>query len=124
MNVSEWSLDHIWWQRVWAPLRPREVESLEELITKINRIIAAQLEQNKRWRLESGLPEREPNELELLLQKWEESAREAPRSPAPEELVLCPEREEESEEGEPMEQEVQPREREVLLLATDKGMEG
>ncbi|MGH0130404.1 UNVERIFIED_CONTAM: hypothetical protein FKN15_018301 [Acipenser sinensis] len=46
-------------------------------------------------------------------------AREAPRSPAPEDVVLCPEREEsfsEPEEGQPREQEVPP-------PATDKGEE-
>ncbi|MGH0128555.1 UNVERIFIED_CONTAM: hypothetical protein FKN15_040255 [Acipenser sinensis] len=60
---------------------------LKELIERINRNTAAQVEQNKKWRLELGLPEREPTELELLLQKWElESAREAQQSPAPEEL--------------------------------------
>ncbi|MGH0115554.1 UNVERIFIED_CONTAM: hypothetical protein FKN15_024884 [Acipenser sinensis] len=68
----------------------------KELITMINRNTAAQVEQNKTWRLELGLPEREPTELELLLQKWElESAKEAKQSPAPEELVLSQEPEEE-----------------------------
>ncbi|MGH0147714.1 UNVERIFIED_CONTAM: hypothetical protein FKN15_017521 [Acipenser sinensis] len=68
----------------------------QELIEKINRNTAAQVEQNKTWRLELGLPEREPTELELLLQKWElESAKEAKQSPAPEELVLSQEPEEE-----------------------------
>ncbi|MGH0133835.1 UNVERIFIED_CONTAM: hypothetical protein FKN15_053829 [Acipenser sinensis] len=68
----------------------------QELIEKINRNTAAQVEQNKTWRLELGLPEREPTELELLLQKWElELAKEAKQSPAPEELVLSQEPEEE-----------------------------
>ncbi|MGH0118501.1 UNVERIFIED_CONTAM: hypothetical protein FKN15_016836 [Acipenser sinensis] len=68
----------------------------KELIAVINRNTAAQVEQNKTWRLELGLPEREPTELELLLQKWElESAKEAKQSPAPEELVLSQEPEEE-----------------------------
>ncbi|MGH0117246.1 UNVERIFIED_CONTAM: hypothetical protein FKN15_032213 [Acipenser sinensis] len=70
---------------------------------------------------------RDGRELELLLQKWEQPreaplsaapAREALRSPSPEEMVLCPERESfpEPEEGQPREQEVPP-------LATDKGKE-
>ncbi|MGH0158262.1 UNVERIFIED_CONTAM: hypothetical protein FKN15_035119 [Acipenser sinensis] len=109
------------------------MESIKELIARINRNTAAQLEQTERWERELGLAplearEREPTELELLLQKWEQArevplsavpAREAPRSPAPEDVVLCPEQEEsfpESEEG-------QPREREVPPLATDKGEE-
>ncbi|MGH0176193.1 UNVERIFIED_CONTAM: hypothetical protein FKN15_072265 [Acipenser sinensis] len=53
-------------------------------------------EQTKKWRQELGLPDPEPTELELLLQKWEQAeearlsaalAREAPESPAPEELL-------------------------------------
>ncbi|MGH0162036.1 UNVERIFIED_CONTAM: hypothetical protein FKN15_042388 [Acipenser sinensis] len=115
------------------PYDPEKMESIEELIARINRNTAAQLEQTERWEREMGLAplearEREPTELELLLQKWEQArevplsavpAREAPRSPAPEDVVLCPEREEsfpESEEG-------QPREREVPPPATDKGEE-
>ncbi|MGH0163244.1 UNVERIFIED_CONTAM: hypothetical protein FKN15_044386 [Acipenser sinensis] len=43
----------------------------KELIAMINRNTAVQVEQNKTWRLELGLPEREPTELDLLLQKWE-----------------------------------------------------
>ncbi|MGH0147447.1 UNVERIFIED_CONTAM: hypothetical protein FKN15_069919 [Acipenser sinensis] len=110
------------------------MESIEELIVRINRNTAAQLEQTERWERELGLAplearERESTELELLLQKWEQAreaplsavpAREAPQSPAPEDVVLCPEQEEsfpESEEG-------QPREREVPPPATDKGEEG
>ncbi|MGH0166030.1 UNVERIFIED_CONTAM: hypothetical protein FKN15_050699 [Acipenser sinensis] len=73
----------------------------------------------KKWRLERGLPEREPNELELLIQRWEELAREALWSPAPEELVLRPEQEEESfpepEKVEPLPS--------LEPLATDKGEE-
>ncbi|MGH0130654.1 UNVERIFIED_CONTAM: hypothetical protein FKN15_063120 [Acipenser sinensis] len=70
------------------PYDPEEID-LKELIVRINRNTAAQVEQNKMWRLELGLPEREPTELELLLQKWElESAKEAQQSPAPEEMVL------------------------------------
>ncbi|MGH0149833.1 UNVERIFIED_CONTAM: hypothetical protein FKN15_035461 [Acipenser sinensis] len=96
------------------------MESIEELIVRINQNTAAQLEQTERWERELGLAplkarEREPTELELLLQKWEQAreaplsavpAREAPRSPAPEDVVLCPEREEsfpEPEEGQPRE---------------------
>ncbi|MGH0169339.1 UNVERIFIED_CONTAM: hypothetical protein FKN15_067091 [Acipenser sinensis] len=88
------------------PYDPKEME-LKALIERINRNTAAQVEQNKTWRLELGLPEWEPTELELLLQKWElESAKEAQQSPAPEELVLSQGREEEEsfpkpEEAEP-----------------------
>ncbi|MGH0146707.1 UNVERIFIED_CONTAM: hypothetical protein FKN15_056779 [Acipenser sinensis] len=112
------------------PYDPEKMESIEELIARINQNTAAQLEQTERWEREMGLAplearEREPTELELLLQKWEQAreaplsadpAREAPRSPAPEDVVLCPEREEsfpESEEG-------QPREREVLSITIAK----
>ncbi|MGH0143297.1 UNVERIFIED_CONTAM: hypothetical protein FKN15_078336 [Acipenser sinensis] len=51
----------------------QKMESTEELITRINDNTAAQKEQAERWRLELGLPEREPTELELLLQKWEQA---------------------------------------------------
>ncbi|MGH0138708.1 UNVERIFIED_CONTAM: hypothetical protein FKN15_067069 [Acipenser sinensis] len=44
---------------------------LKELIAMINRNTAAQKEQTKKWRQESGLPDPEPTELDLLLQKWE-----------------------------------------------------
>ncbi|MGH0139059.1 UNVERIFIED_CONTAM: hypothetical protein FKN15_068143 [Acipenser sinensis] len=120
---------------VGAPTTQRKMESIEELIARVNRNTDAQLEQTERWEREMGLAplearerEREPTELELLLQKWEQAreaplsavpARETPRSPAPEDVVLCPEREEsfpEPEEG-------QPREREVPPPATDKGEE-
>ncbi|MGH0155423.1 UNVERIFIED_CONTAM: hypothetical protein FKN15_029803 [Acipenser sinensis] len=111
----------------------KKMESIDELIARINRNTAAQLEQTERWERELGLAplearERESTELELLLQKWEQAreaplsavpAREAPQSPAPEDVVLCPEQEEsfpEPEEG-------QPREREVPPPATDKGEE-
>ncbi|MGH0129886.1 UNVERIFIED_CONTAM: hypothetical protein FKN15_053590 [Acipenser sinensis] len=55
------------------------MESIEELIARINRNTAAQLEQTERWERELGLAplearEREPTELELLLQKWEQGA--------------------------------------------------
>ncbi|MGH0118111.1 UNVERIFIED_CONTAM: hypothetical protein FKN15_043611 [Acipenser sinensis] len=82
---------------------PRDPEmDLKELIEIINRNTAAQKEQTKKmeeqtkkWRQEWGLPDPEPTELELLLQKWEQAeeawlsaapAREAPESPAPEKL--------------------------------------
>ncbi|MGH0140322.1 UNVERIFIED_CONTAM: hypothetical protein FKN15_071225 [Acipenser sinensis] len=60
----------------------------KELIEKINRNTAAQKEQNERWEKEQGLAPlkrqvREPTELELLLQRWEQ-ARGAPLTPAPE----------------------------------------
>ncbi|MGH0192545.1 UNVERIFIED_CONTAM: hypothetical protein FKN15_017859 [Acipenser sinensis] len=45
--------------------------NFKDLIEKINRNTAAQVEQNKTWRVELGLPEPEPTELDLLLQKWE-----------------------------------------------------
>ncbi|MGH0141350.1 UNVERIFIED_CONTAM: hypothetical protein FKN15_036789 [Acipenser sinensis] len=69
---------------------------LEELIEMINRNTAAQKEQTKKWRQELGLPDPEPTELELLLQKWEQAeearlsaapAREVLELPAPEELL-------------------------------------
>ncbi|MGH0186510.1 UNVERIFIED_CONTAM: hypothetical protein FKN15_021780 [Acipenser sinensis] len=82
----------------------KEMESLEELIARINKNTAEQEANNRRlWeeierqREDLGWPpleikEREPTELELLLQKWEQAeevvpAREAPESPAPEELL-------------------------------------
>ncbi|MGH0153352.1 UNVERIFIED_CONTAM: hypothetical protein FKN15_028086 [Acipenser sinensis] len=62
---------------------------LWNLIEQINEKAAAQKEQLERWEREMGLApqkrqEREPTELELLLQKWEQ-ARVAPQSPEPEE---------------------------------------
>ncbi|MGH0127518.1 UNVERIFIED_CONTAM: hypothetical protein FKN15_064754 [Acipenser sinensis] len=78
--------------------------NLKDLIAKINRNTAAQWEQNEKWRLELGLPERETTELELLLQKWEQ-AKEAQQSPAPGELLLGQRREEESV---PVPEEVEP----------------
>ncbi|MGH0122895.1 UNVERIFIED_CONTAM: hypothetical protein FKN15_008820 [Acipenser sinensis] len=78
-----------------APKGPEMDANLKDLIAKINWNTAAQLEQNKKWRLELGLLEREPTELDLLLQKWEQ-ANEAQESPAPEKLVLGQGREEES----------------------------
>ncbi|MGH0146686.1 UNVERIFIED_CONTAM: hypothetical protein FKN15_026282 [Acipenser sinensis] len=46
---------------------------LKELIEMINRNTAAQKEQTKKWRQELGLPDPEPTELDLLLQKWEQA---------------------------------------------------
>ncbi|MGH0130533.1 UNVERIFIED_CONTAM: hypothetical protein FKN15_026415 [Acipenser sinensis] len=68
---------------------------LWNLIEQINEKAAAQKEQLERWEREMGLApqkrqEREPTELELLLQKWEQ-ARVAPQSPEPEEEELPPE---------------------------------
>ncbi|MGH0129726.1 UNVERIFIED_CONTAM: hypothetical protein FKN15_039640 [Acipenser sinensis] len=75
----------------------QKMESTEELIARINDNTAAQKEQTERWRLELGLPERKPTELELLLQKWEQ-AREALLAAAPEgEAPLSQEEEEEEE---------------------------
>ncbi|MGH0121876.1 UNVERIFIED_CONTAM: hypothetical protein FKN15_067172 [Acipenser sinensis] len=83
------------------PYDPKEMESIEELIRRINRNTAAQKEQTmkmERELRESGWAPlerrvREPTELELLLQKWEQveealPAREAPESPAPESPAL------------------------------------
>ncbi|MGH0129214.1 UNVERIFIED_CONTAM: hypothetical protein FKN15_069720 [Acipenser sinensis] len=67
---------------------------LKALIKQINRNTAAQKEQNRRWRQERGLPDPEPTELELLLQKWEQ-AREALLSAAPEGKALLSQEEEE-----------------------------
>ncbi|MGH0115191.1 UNVERIFIED_CONTAM: hypothetical protein FKN15_070711 [Acipenser sinensis] len=88
---------------VGAPRDPEMDDDLKALIEQINRNTAAQKEQTKKWRQELGLPDPEPTELELLLQKWEQAeeawlsaapVREAPESPAPE--VLQGEQEEET----------------------------
>ncbi|MGH0157228.1 UNVERIFIED_CONTAM: hypothetical protein FKN15_042462 [Acipenser sinensis] len=80
-----------------------EMESIEELIERIKRNMAAQIEQTakfERWAIDMELAppktqEREPTELELLLQKWEQASV-APQSPEPEgEEPLPPEPEEE-----------------------------
>ncbi|MGH0163288.1 UNVERIFIED_CONTAM: hypothetical protein FKN15_064846 [Acipenser sinensis] len=63
------------------------METIEELIAKINQNTAAQKEQTERWRLELGLPDMEPTKLVLLLQKWEQ-AREAPLAAALEGVEL------------------------------------
>ncbi|MGH0143902.1 UNVERIFIED_CONTAM: hypothetical protein FKN15_050245 [Acipenser sinensis] len=76
------------------------METWQELIKKINDNTAAQKEQTERWRLELGLPERAPTDLELLLQKWEQAREvqlaaapegEAQRSQEEEELLPSPE---------------------------------
>ncbi|MGH0129883.1 UNVERIFIED_CONTAM: hypothetical protein FKN15_023060 [Acipenser sinensis] len=67
----------------------------EEQTKKMKEQTKKMEEQTKKWRQELGLPDPEPTELELLLQKWEQAeearlsaapAREAPESPAPEKL--------------------------------------
>ncbi|MGH0140378.1 UNVERIFIED_CONTAM: hypothetical protein FKN15_067224 [Acipenser sinensis] len=84
------------------------METWQELIKKINENTAAQKEQTERWRLELELPEREPTELDLLLQKWEQ-ATEVPLSAAPErEAPLSPEPEEKESFTEPDEVEPWP----------------
>ncbi|MGH0164328.1 UNVERIFIED_CONTAM: hypothetical protein FKN15_046810 [Acipenser sinensis] len=73
---------------VGAPRDPKM--DFKELIEMIMKNTAAQEEQTKKmeeqtkkWRKEWGLPDLEPTELDLLLQKWEQ-ARDAPLTPAPE----------------------------------------
>ncbi|MGH0169216.1 UNVERIFIED_CONTAM: hypothetical protein FKN15_056415 [Acipenser sinensis] len=74
-----------------------EMESIEELIARINRNTAAQIKQNvtyERWAIDMGLAllkrqEREPTELERLLQEWEQASA-APQSPEPEREELLP----------------------------------
>ncbi|MGH0183051.1 UNVERIFIED_CONTAM: hypothetical protein FKN15_011031 [Acipenser sinensis] len=68
-------------ESVGAPTTQRM--DFKELIEMINRNTAAQIEQTKKWRQELGLPDPEPTELELLLQKWEQASV-APQSPEPE----------------------------------------
>ncbi|MGH0133125.1 UNVERIFIED_CONTAM: hypothetical protein FKN15_021929 [Acipenser sinensis] len=68
---------------VGAPRDPEMDNDLKALIEQINRNTAAMQESNKKWRQELGLPDPEPTELDLLLQKWEQ-ARVAPQSPRPE----------------------------------------
>ncbi|MGH0115584.1 UNVERIFIED_CONTAM: hypothetical protein FKN15_024914 [Acipenser sinensis] len=88
--VSATDLSHMVSESVGAPTT-QEMESIEELIARINRNTAAQIEQTaryERWAIEMGLApqksqEREPTELELLLQKWEQAIA-APQSPEPE----------------------------------------
>ncbi|MGH0174168.1 UNVERIFIED_CONTAM: hypothetical protein FKN15_067151 [Acipenser sinensis] len=52
----------------------------------IKRNTAAQQEQNKKWRVELGLPEPEPTDLDRLLQKWKVEL--PSREPEEEELPL------------------------------------
>ncbi|MGH0124795.1 UNVERIFIED_CONTAM: hypothetical protein FKN15_074496 [Acipenser sinensis] len=92
---------------------------LWNLIEQINEKAAAQKEQLERWEKQMGLAplkrqEREPTELELLLQEWEQ-ARVAPQSPEPkeEEPPLPEPREEELPLPEP--------EGEELLLPEPRG---
>ncbi|MGH0146565.1 UNVERIFIED_CONTAM: hypothetical protein FKN15_042792 [Acipenser sinensis] len=68
---------------VGAPRDPEMDDDLKALIEQIKRNTAAMQESNKKWRQELGLPDPEPTELDLLLQKWEQ-ARVAPQSPEPE----------------------------------------
>ncbi|MGH0160290.1 UNVERIFIED_CONTAM: hypothetical protein FKN15_039551 [Acipenser sinensis] len=68
-------------ESVGAPTTQRM--DLKELMEMINRNTAAQIAQTKKWRQELGLPDPEPTELELLLQKWEQASV-APQSPEPE----------------------------------------
>ncbi|MGH0176848.1 UNVERIFIED_CONTAM: hypothetical protein FKN15_073443 [Acipenser sinensis] len=62
------------------------METIEELIAEIKRNTAAQQEQNKKWRVELGLPEPEPTDLDRLLQKWKVEL--PSREPEEEELPL------------------------------------
>ncbi|MGH0159768.1 UNVERIFIED_CONTAM: hypothetical protein FKN15_055194 [Acipenser sinensis] len=55
---------------------------LKGLIEQISRNTAAQQEQSRKWRQEMGLPDPEPTELDLLLQKWEQ-ARGSLQTPEP-----------------------------------------
>ncbi|MGH0145250.1 UNVERIFIED_CONTAM: hypothetical protein FKN15_004918 [Acipenser sinensis] len=68
-NPSGCNLLHLVSESVGAPTT-LGMETIEKLIAKIKRNIAAQQEQNKKWRVELGLPEPEPTELDRLLQKW------------------------------------------------------
>ncbi|MGH0147209.1 UNVERIFIED_CONTAM: hypothetical protein FKN15_052791 [Acipenser sinensis] len=60
----------------------QEMESIEELIERVKRNTAAQIEQSaryERWAIEMGLApqksqEREPTELERLIQAWEQAS--------------------------------------------------
>ncbi|MGH0158378.1 UNVERIFIED_CONTAM: hypothetical protein FKN15_035474 [Acipenser sinensis] len=56
---------------------------LKALIEKINRNTTAQQEQCRKWRQKLGLPDPEPTELDLLLQRWEQAGG-TPLTPAPE----------------------------------------
>ncbi|MGH0140779.1 UNVERIFIED_CONTAM: hypothetical protein FKN15_035281 [Acipenser sinensis] len=96
----------------------------KELIEMINRNTAAQKEQTKKWRQELGLPDPEPTELELLLQKWEQASV-APQSPEPEgeEQPLPEPRGEELPLPEPRGEELPEPRGEELLLPEPRGEE-
>ncbi|MGH0138657.1 UNVERIFIED_CONTAM: hypothetical protein FKN15_044982 [Acipenser sinensis] len=67
------------------------IRTLKKSTEEMQEMTRRQWESNQRWRRENGIPEPEPTELELLLQKWEQ-ARVAPQSPEPEgEELLLPE---------------------------------
>ncbi|RXN01377.1 hypothetical protein EOD39_6993 [Acipenser ruthenus] len=78
----------------------------KELIEEIKRNTAAQVEQTKKWRQELGLKDPEPTELDLLLQRWEQTGG-APLTQVPEpreeEPPLPEPRGEEPEPGEEVE---------------------
>ncbi|MGH0126930.1 UNVERIFIED_CONTAM: hypothetical protein FKN15_028003 [Acipenser sinensis] len=76
---------HVVSESVGAPTT-LEMETIEELIAMIKRNTAAQQEQNKKWRVELGLPEPEPTDLDRLLQKWKVEL--PSREPEEEELPL------------------------------------
>ncbi|MGH0174227.1 UNVERIFIED_CONTAM: hypothetical protein FKN15_067615 [Acipenser sinensis] len=88
----------------------------KDLIAMINWNTTAQQEQNKKWRVELGLPEPEPTELDRLLQKWEVEL--LSREPEEEELPLPEPRGEELPLPEPRGEELplpEPRGEEPLL---------
>ncbi|MGH0154357.1 UNVERIFIED_CONTAM: hypothetical protein FKN15_072907 [Acipenser sinensis] len=78
---------HVVSESVGAPTT-LEMETIEELIAMIKRNTAAQQEQNKKRRVELGLPEPEPTDLDRLLQKWKV---ELPSQEAEEEELPLPE---------------------------------
>ncbi|MGH0156200.1 UNVERIFIED_CONTAM: hypothetical protein FKN15_060228 [Acipenser sinensis] len=84
-NPSGCNILHVVSESVGAPTT-LEMETIEELIAMIKRNTAAQQEQNKKWRVELGLPEPEPTDLDRLLQKWKVEL--PPREPEEEELPL------------------------------------
>ncbi|MGH0175780.1 UNVERIFIED_CONTAM: hypothetical protein FKN15_071439 [Acipenser sinensis] len=91
---------------------------LKEWIEKLNNSTAALKEQTERWRQDLGLPDPEPTELDLLLQKWklelpsQEPEGEEPPLPEPrgEELPMPEPREEELPLPEPEGEEMLPHE--------------
>ncbi|MGH0147435.1 UNVERIFIED_CONTAM: hypothetical protein FKN15_031526 [Acipenser sinensis] len=84
-NPSGCNLLHVVAESVGAPTT-LEMETIEEFIAMIKRNTAAQQDQNKKWRVELGLPEPEPTELDQLLQKWKVEL--PSREPEEEELPL------------------------------------